>query len=57
MHLAVSSHNDRIMITNTQHRICSLALGFLTAGALSLRAEVTIPEQNKTGGFAIGCYP
>src|SRR3954451_9205116 len=35
--------------------IPSLALGLLALASTPLRADVTIPEENKTGGFAIGC--
>jgi sugar phosphate isomerase/epimerase len=35
--------------------IPSLALGLLAIAGTQLRAAVTIPEENKTSGFAIGC--
>jgi sugar phosphate isomerase/epimerase len=35
--------------------LASMSLGLLCISSASLRAEVTIPDENKTGGFAIGC--
>jgi sugar phosphate isomerase/epimerase len=39
----------------TANTIRCLALTLLTVTGARLRAEVTIPDENKTGGFAIGC--
>jgi sugar phosphate isomerase/epimerase len=38
----------------TASSIRSLALALLAAASVPLRAEVKIPDENKTGGFAIG---
>jgi sugar phosphate isomerase/epimerase len=44
------------MMTLTHRSIPKLTLAFLVLSACqALRAEVTIPDENKTGGFAIGC--
>jgi sugar phosphate isomerase/epimerase len=43
------------MTTFTANSFRHLSCALLAVTCLSLRAEVKIPDENKTGGFAIGC--
>src|SRR5690242_7805629 len=42
--------NQRMLLS-----VASVTLALLASSAAHLQAEVKIPDENKTGGFAIGC--
>lgn len=51
----VDATHRQAMRTTTICSLANLSLGLLLLSGLPSRGEVTIPEENKTSGFAIGC--